>query len=132
MDKQLLHDCLQLALEGKQTFPETVKQMMATGVERYRADLVQWEKCHYSPEGESHVEKIRVLDAPALADDFSQAEVTAAIAAIQQRRIDYSEFLRRIVSAGTAEYSVYLAGRKAIYIGRNGEFHIEHFLSATN
>jgi hypothetical protein len=40
MEQKVLHDCLHLALEGKMSFPETVKRMLETGVERYRADLV--------------------------------------------------------------------------------------------
>jgi hypothetical protein len=33
------------------------------------------------------------------------------------------------MAAGTASYSVYLNGRKAIYFGRNGDFHVEPFPS---
>ena len=35
--------------------------------------------------------------------------------------------LRRVMAAGTTSYSVYLNGRKAIYFGRNGDFHVEPF-----
>jgi hypothetical protein len=33
------------------------------------------------------------------------------------------------MAAGTASFSVYLKRRKAIYFGRNGDFHIEPFPS---
>jgi uncharacterized protein YbcV (DUF1398 family) len=54
----------------------------------------------------------------------------AAITAIQRRVIAYPEFLRLIMAAGTASYSVFLNGRKVIYFSRNGEFHVEPFPSS--
>jgi uncharacterized protein YbcV (DUF1398 family) len=127
MDKNILHDCLHAALEDKMSFPETVEKMIQTGVERYHADLVLLEKTHYAADGEVHIEKIPLRQARAIAREFSTDAVKAAIADIQQSRIDYTEFLRRIMDAGTTDYTVYLDGKKAIYNGRKGDFHIEHF-----
>ncbi len=127
MEKAVLKDCVHLAMAGGMTFPETVKRMAETGVERYRADLVSLEKNHYASDGETHREMIPLADAPAIADQFHADEIKAAIADIQQRRIDYPEFLRRVMSGGTTEYTVFIAGRKAIYTGRRGDFHIEQF-----
>ncbi len=31
------------------------------------------------------------------------------------------------MKAGVTDYTVYIAGEKAIYNGRNGDFHIEQF-----
>ena len=94
MDKNTLHDCFHSALNGGMSFPETVVKMAATGVERYYADLVALEKTHYSADGEIHREKIPVD--------------------VQQGRLGYAEFLRRIMRAGTTDYAVYIAGKKAI------------------
>ncbi len=52
MNQLILQNCLNLALDGKMSFPETVRQMKETGVERYYADLVTLQKIHYSPSGE--------------------------------------------------------------------------------
>ncbi|MGH9582278.1 MAG: DUF1398 family protein [Bryobacteraceae bacterium] len=127
MDKNVLHDCLHAALDGKMSFPETVGKMIQTGVERYRADLVLLEKTHYAANGGAHIEKIPLERAPAIASEFSANAVKSAIEDIQQRRIDYAEFLRRVMKAGITDYSVYLTGKKAIYYGRKGDFHVEHF-----
>jgi uncharacterized protein YbcV (DUF1398 family) len=127
MDNAILHECLTNALAGRMTFPETVMRMLETGVERYDADLTLMEKTHYGTEGSTHVEPIPLVDAPAVPTEFSPESVQDAIMAIRKREIDYPEFLRKVMAAGTSSYSVYLNGRKAIYFGRNGAFHVEPF-----
>jgi uncharacterized protein YbcV (DUF1398 family) len=109
------------------TFPETVQRLLADNVERYRADLVRLEKTYYAPDGQTHVVPLPLAGGPAIAGDFSIAGVKEALLAIQGKKIDYPEFLRRIMAAGTTSYSVYLLGRKAIYVGRAGDFHVEQF-----
>ncbi len=127
MDKAVLHECLTNAIAGRMTFPETVMRMLETGVERYDANLTLMEKTHYGTDGSTQVENIPLADAPAVPTEFSQESVQNAITAIRRRKIDYPEFLRRVMAAGTTSYSVYLNGRKAIYFGRNGDFHVEPF-----
>lgn len=127
MNEAVLHECLAQAFAGRMTFPETVGKMMETGVERYDADLIRLQKMHYGGHGRTHAEAIPLTDAPAVPPEFSAEGVQRAIAAIQRREIAYPEFLRRIMAAGTVSYSVYLGGRKAIYFGRRGDFHVEPF-----
>lgn len=129
MNNAVLHECLAEAFAGRMTFPETVGRMMETGVERYDADLTRLEKTHYGADGTTHLEPMPLTDAPAVPIEFSGEGVQEAITAIQRREIDYPEFLRLVMAAGTASYSVYLNGRKAIYFGRNGDFHVEPFPS---
>jgi uncharacterized protein YbcV (DUF1398 family) len=129
MDNAVLHDCLTRALAGRITFPETVGKMLEIGVERYTADLTRLEKMHYGSDGATHPEAIPLTDAPAVPAEFSNEGVQAAIEAVRRREIEYPEFLRRVMAAGTAGYSVYLNGRKAVYFGRNGDLHVEPFPS---
>jgi len=126
MDIQVMEEATSRSLKGTITFGEVVKNLLAIGVESYDADLVRMEKTYYMPDGETHIEKLD-YKGPAIAQDFSQPEVAAAIKAIQKKEINYVKFLDRILKAGTARYIVFLAGRKAIYYGRRGEFHIENF-----
>jgi uncharacterized protein YbcV (DUF1398 family) len=127
MDIQILKDCDRLALEGKMNFPESIQRMAATGVERYRADLVRMEKMHYSADGEALAVAIGLAGAPAIAEELHPAGLKDALTAIQSGKIDYGEFLRRIMTAGVTDYSVWLRGRKAIYFGRAGDFYVENF-----
>ncbi len=127
MDIQTLEDCDRLALEGKFSFPESIQRMASTGVERYRADLVRMEKMHYSADGEARAVAIDLAGAPPIAEELNSAAVKYALTAIQSGKIEYGEFLRRIMSAGVTDYGVWLRGRKATYFGRTGDFYVENF-----
>jgi uncharacterized protein YbcV (DUF1398 family) len=53
--------------------------------------------------------------------------VVAAIRAAQADTIRYPEFMKQAMAAGAVAYWVFLSGKKVIYFGRRGEFHIEEF-----
>lgn len=127
MDARVIHECTRLAFEDKITFPETVKRLLTIGVERYHADLLLLQKTYYGANCTTHVEPLPLQDAPKLGESFEVEQVKDAIRTIQQQQIDYAQFLRRIMTAGTVCYAVFLDGKKAIYTGRGGEFHVEHF-----
>lgn len=127
MDINVIDDCLAKSLQGEMQFPEVVRALLIHGVERYEVDLVQLQKVNYGIDGTVYVEDLPYRESPAIATSFCQAEVQAAIRASQEQQIDYPEFLRQAMHAGTVKYSVYLTGRKVIYFGRGGEMHIEQF-----
>ncbi len=127
MDPRVLSECEALSFGGYATFPEVVGRLAQTGVERYCADLVKLEKFYYSPEGQSEVVPMPLNDAPPIGKDWSLNNVRAAIRDSQKGEIKYPEFLTRIMSAGVVYYDVFIGGRKAIYTGRNGDFHVENF-----
>ena len=130
MDTDVLRECLTLAMSNRMTFPQTIMRMGEVGVERYDADLTRMEKRYYSVSGLSHTDGIPLSSAPEIRPNFSTEGVRDSIDAIRRQDIDYPEFLRQIMAAGTVSYSVYLTGRKAIYFGRDGTFHIEPFPAA--
>ncbi|WP_165252125.1 DUF1398 family protein [Paludisphaera soli] len=127
MDATILHECLELSLSGRIAFPEVVARMLATGVERYDADLTRRELRHYATDDSTHAESLPLADAPMVAREFSATAVRSAVASAQRREIDYPHFLRRIMAAGSVGYTAYLAGRKVVYFGRAGETHVEPF-----
>ncbi len=127
MDARVIHECTCLAFEDKMTFAETVKRLMTIGVERYHADLTRLQKTYYSAKGDTHVESLPLGNPSPIGVHFASESVKDAVLAIQRQQIDYGEFLRRIMAAGTVCYTVFLDGKKAIYTGRKGDFHIEHF-----
>ena len=127
MDFKVLKECEELSHSGKAVFPEIVARLAQTGVERYCADLVKLEKFYYSADGQSEVVPMPLSNPPAIARDWSVNNVRAAIRDIQKEEILYPEFLKRIMSAGVVYYDVFIHGRKAIYTGRNGDFHVENF-----
>ena len=127
MNAKVLEECEVLAFENKVSFPEVVKRLAQTGVERYCADLVRLEKFYYSADGGTLTQVMPLKNAPKIGDSFLANQVKDAIDAIQQVQIDYPEFIKRIMKAGVVYYDVFIAGRRVIYTGRNGDFHVEHF-----
>jgi uncharacterized protein YbcV (DUF1398 family) len=126
MNIEAMRKALEGSQAGKLTFPEVVGTLTEAGVESYRVDLIRCDDTFYMPNGETHVEKMTVPSTK-VADEFSQTGIVAAIRAAQADSIRYPEFLNRAMAAGTAAYHAYLTGRKVIYFGRKGEFHIEEF-----
>lgn len=122
----VIEDCTKGSDEARLAFPEVVARLAAAGVERYHADLQRAEKTYYLPDGASHVAaNAPVAAVPAQA--FSAAGVDAAVRAVQARAVDYKGFCERIVEAGCVGYLVSIAGRRAVYYGRDGETHVEPF-----
>ena len=124
--QDIIRECTARSDASSISFPEIVMKLMDIGVEQYHADLVRSEKTYYLPNGENLVtasDRAEGIAPPT----FSPEEVAAAVKASQQGKINYAEFCRRIVAAGCVSYVVSLAGRRAIYSGRTGDFHIEHF-----
>ncbi len=62
-----------------------------------------------------------------VAKEFSKSGIVAAIRGAQADKIRYPEFMRQASAAGVAAYWAYLSGKKVIYFGRKGEFHVEEF-----
>jgi uncharacterized protein YbcV (DUF1398 family) len=127
MDTTVAHACKQGSLNGTLTFPQVVERLQGGGIERYYADLVRRETVYYGVDGDVHGEALPLSGLPSVADELDEAGVRAALAASQQGQIQYPEFVRRIMAAGAASYTVYIQGRKAHYMGRHGDSYVEVF-----
>ncbi len=123
IDINLLKECL----NKKVSFPERIQNLSKISIERYDVDLMKLEITYYFHSGESYTERMTIENIPALAINFDKVKVIEAIRANQQGKIDYQMFLREIIAAGTVSYTVYLDGKKVIYVGRKGESHTENF-----
>ena len=123
---QVIQDCAHGALSGKRTFPEIVSQLTGIGVERYHADYGRQEITYYLPDGDSLV-VATPHPAHATAIDFSPSAIEAAVRQSQRNEHTYLDFIRKTKAAGCVGYFVQITGRRAIYFGRNGESHVEHF-----
>ena len=122
-DINLLKECL----NKKVSFPERIHNLSKIGIERYYVDLMNRNIIYYSQDGESYSEHILIESIPALAIAFDKAKVIDAIRSNQKGEIDYQTFLRKIITAGTVSYTVYLDGKQVIYVGRKGDSHTENF-----
>lgn len=129
MLKNIVKEIITSNLNGSISFPQVIKKLMAEGVESYHVDLVRSENRYYLPNGDSIVESVPhqlLLTTKAFVAD----EIKANIKSIQEGKIDYVTFVENIFAAGCVYYIAYLNGRKVIYFGRDGDFHIEKFPNA--
>lgn len=126
MDTTTITECMRLSFDDT-AFPVVVQKLAGAGVTSYTADLIALRNTCYSAGTESADEPIPLAGGPAIARTFDPAAVEASVHAIQQKKIGYAEFLRQIMRAGCARYSVFIVGRKAMYFGRDGEFYTEPF-----
>jgi uncharacterized protein YbcV (DUF1398 family) len=126
MDTNIIKECTALSLAEQITFPEVLMKLAGAGVERYIADLAGKQKLSYGAGGETHTGAL-TFDGSGIPSHLDTAAVAATIKDIQQGRIKYREFLRRIMEAGCSHYEVFITGRQAVYFGRDGSQHIERF-----
>ncbi|HTV06946.1 MAG TPA: hypothetical protein VME86_16370 [Acidobacteriaceae bacterium] len=127
---EVLEECSRRSAGESITFPEVVQKLITVGVEFYYADLYQHTKTYYFPSGEAYTTQSPELPNHPVSDRFSAEGVSAAVKMIQRGEIQYREFLRLIRAAGTASYAVYIAGKRAIYTGRQGDSYTEWFPGA--
>jgi uncharacterized protein YbcV (DUF1398 family) len=126
VDTNVIHEVLAESQAGKLIFPEVVRRLLEVGVESYFCDLAAGQETFYMRDGKTHVEKMTLPLAP-ISEEFSPSDVVAAIRGAQADTIRYPEFMKRSAAAGVIAYWAFLTGRKAIYFGRKGEFHVEEF-----
>lgn len=126
MDFETILECTKLSDEEKITFPEVVLALQKAGIESYVANLLVPNKIYFA-KNESFETAVKVTFPLKVGPTFNQDLVIEALRAIQSQKISYQAFLQRIMDAGTIAYFVFINGKKAIYIGRNGEQYIENF-----
>lgn len=125
MNYEIANECATLSDQEKITFPEIVQRLMKADIELYYADLLQSNKTFYSGDTTHTVKCLKKHDK--VSPSFNLDGVVKAIKQIQFGEIKYQEFVKKIMDSGILCYMVFITGRKAIYFGRNGEQHIEHF-----
>jgi uncharacterized protein YbcV (DUF1398 family) len=126
MNTATITECMTLSFADT-PFPQVVQRLVGAGVQSYTADLIKLRNTYYDAGGEAFDENLPLKDGPAIAPSFDSAAIAATVKAIQRGEIGYAEFLRRIMRSGCSHYEVFIAGRKAMYFGRDSDFYTEPF-----
>lgn len=131
MDAQqrtIAEECTAASEKDRMSFPQVLGALAGAGFEGYFADLRRTVKIYYLPDGES-IEVATGGETPPVAEAFDSAAVAGAVRWAQAAEADYcyKGFCERIMAAGCMGYLVSLPGRRAVYFGRTGEMHVEHF-----
>lgn len=126
--KAVARTCLEAAEGNTMAFPQIVGTLMDAGFESYAIDFRRAAATYYLPDGESIELPAHRVDAP-IAPAFDTARMQAAIREAQQQvpGYTYQGFCEKAVLAGCAGYIVSFSGRRALYVGRTAETHVEHF-----
>jgi len=112
--------------EGSIHFGQVVGQLVGAGVESYNVDYRSGRTTYYLPDGAT-LDFSFELPEHGIADAFDGDAVRAAILGAQQGRVMYPEFKHLSQRAGCVGYTVWIAGRHVVYLGRRGETHVERF-----
>jgi uncharacterized protein YbcV (DUF1398 family) len=120
----------ELTLAGTSPFPEIVGNLVSEGVEYYQVDYVSLSFRFYSENGAVVVAPLTFEDLPPVASRFNAAELRAAILDSQQNGQKYRDFCRRATAAGVQSYYAFLRGKRVLYLGRDGDQHVEWFPGA--
>ncbi|MBS7700812.1 MULTISPECIES: DUF1398 family protein [unclassified Chelatococcus] len=120
--------CLEGAEANTLTFPQIIGKLMGAGFESYAVDFRRQAATYYLPDGESVEFMIHKITAP-VAETFNPRSLQEAIREAQQMvpGYTYKGFCKKAVAAGCAGYVVSFSGRRALYIGRTAETHVEYF-----
>jgi uncharacterized protein YbcV (DUF1398 family) len=130
MNKDIVHiieRSTQKSFTKEGSFPERVKTLMDAGIERYYTDLTGIQTIYYGTDGSIYTEKMPYPNPPSRGEKFSEKDVIEALGAIQRGEIIYPEFLNHIIKAGVVNYTIFLSGNRAHYLGAKGEIYIEAF-----
>ena len=107
----------------KHYIPEVVGKLMEVGIESITRICIA-EKTYYAANGDSHMEyetvSIRKYSTRARSPVADPNCVKQALREIQHKEIDYQHFSRHPI-CGRRNYWVYLAGKRAVYVARNGD-----------
>jgi uncharacterized protein YbcV (DUF1398 family) len=117
-------------LKGGMPFPEIVGNLIREGVEYYHVDYVSSAFSFYSASGGVVVAPLLFEGLPEIAIDFNVAELRAAILDSQQNGQKFRQFCARAMNAGVQSYFAFLRGQRVLYIGRQGDQHVEWFPGA--
>jgi uncharacterized protein YbcV (DUF1398 family) len=126
--KSVAKACLEGAAENTMTFPQIVGTLMQEGFEGYAIDFRRARATYYMPDGDSIEVPTHGIDV-AIAAAFDTIGVQSAIKEAQQLVPGYTYlgFCNKVALAGCAGYIVSFTGRRALYIGRTAETHVERF-----
>jgi uncharacterized protein YbcV (DUF1398 family) len=120
---------------AKLDFPTTVSTLLALGVSRYHIDYVTKTATAYIPDaqtGKTDVDRADIQSINASPGAWSKQGLVDAIRWAGSGAPDYSYagFARRCVEAGVIEYHAYLEGQRVVYLGENGDVHVDWFPGA--
>lgn len=117
-------------LDGSMPFPEIVGRLLEEGVEYYLVDYRALRFTFYGVAGGVVVAPLQFEGLPEINETFEPAGLRAAILDSQLRGQKFRDFSARAMRAGVQSYYAFLRGKRVLYLGRQGDQHVEWFPGA--
>lgn len=130
MNADAIRQLAEATLTGSMPFPAIVGNLIDEGVEYYHVDYASLSFSFYSANGGVVLAPLVLENLPAVAADFDVAGLRAAILDSQQNSQTYQQFCVRALQCGVQSYFAFLRGQRVLYIGRQGDQHVEWFPGA--
>ena len=117
-------------LTGSMPFPEIVSRLIDEGVDYYQVDYRALQFRFYGVNGGVVVAPLAFEGLPEIHETFDAPALRAAIQDSQTRGQKFRDFSRRAMLAGVQGYFAFLTGKRVMYLGRQGDQHVEWFPGA--
>lgn len=130
MNTSIVLETAHQVLAGTIAFPQVVGALIQADVEYYRVDYGTRTKTYHGTDGSVMMTPLPYEGLPAIAEDFNGAALKANLLDSQQNGQKYRDFSRRALEAGVQSYTAFLRGRRVVYLGRQGDQHVEWFPGA--
>jgi uncharacterized protein YbcV (DUF1398 family) len=130
MNADVVLKMAEATLKGDMPFPEIVGNLIREDVEYYHVDFASRSFSFYSASGGHVVAPLAFEVLPRISDGFNVAELRAAILDSQQNGQKFRQFVARAMQAGVQSYFAFLRGQRVLYVGRQGDQHVEWFPGA--
>lgn len=130
MNADLVRKMAEATLKGEMPFPEIVGNLVREGVEYYRVDYISGSFSFHNAGGAIVVAPLSLDGLPEVAADFNAGDLRAAILDSQQNGQAFRQFCIRAMKAGVQSYFAFLRGQRVLYLGRQGDQHLEWFPGA--
>ena len=130
MDADVVSSLAKTTVDGSMPFPRFVGKLIAEGVEYYHVDYAAHSFTFYSRAGSTVTAALPFEWLPSISDTFDATALKAAILDSQQHGQKFRAFCERTVRAGVKGYFTFLRGQRVIYLGRQGDQHVEWFPGA--
>lgn len=121
-------ECFEGAEGNTITFPEIIEKLGGAGLESYAVDFRRATTTYFAADNTS-IEFSNHSSPPDISARLDNAALAEAIGEAQRLvpGYTYKGFCLKAKAAGCAGYLVTLSGRRAVYFGRDGAVHTEHF-----
>ena len=114
-------------------FPQTVAKLTALKVTRYHVDYVANNATSYVPNAQTGNVDVDVASIPShgvpprTGAEWNAEGLINATKRTQRGETNYQQFATECIDAGVTNYFAYLDGKRVVYMGGVGDFHVEWF-----